>query len=85
LAKWSEGKPQLDVRVALDRLRKSVTEVYLHININSMNSKFAPSVMFDPVPGGISLEDMEDAIARGAFDRFRVTCRTRGRSRDGAT
>jgi arginase len=69
--KWSEGKPQSDIRVALDTLRQNVAEVYLHIDIDSMDPKFAPGVMFDPVPGGISLDDMEDAI-RGVFDRFRV-------------
>ena len=71
LVKWCEGKPQSDVRVALDTLRQVVPEVYLHIDMDSMDPKFAPGVMFDPVPGGISLEDMEDTI-RGVFDRFRV-------------
>jgi arginase len=71
VVKWCEGKPQSDIRAALDTLRQSVAEVYLHIDIDSMDPKFAPGVMFDPVPGGISLDDMEDAIG-GVFDRFRV-------------
>jgi arginase len=71
LVKWREGTPQSDMRVALDTLRQSVAEVYLHIDIDSMDPKFAPGVMLDPVPGGISLDDMEAAI-RGVFDRFRV-------------
>jgi arginase len=71
LVKWSEGKPQSDIRVGLDTLRQSVAEVYLHIDIDSMDPKFAPGVTFDPVPGGISLAEMEDAIG-GVFDRFRV-------------
>jgi len=71
LVKWSEGKPQSDIRVGLDTLRQSVAEAYLHLDIDSMDPKFAPGVTFDPVPGGISLAEMEDAIG-GVFDRFRV-------------
>jgi arginase family enzyme len=71
LVKWREGTPQSDMRVALGTLRQSVAEVYLHIDIDSMDPTFAPGVMLDPVPGGISLHDMEAAI-RGVFDRFRV-------------
>jgi arginase len=71
LVKWSEGRPQSDIRVGLDKLRQTVAEVYLHIDIDSMDPKFAPGVPFDPVPGGISLAEMEDAIG-GVFDRFRV-------------
>ncbi len=48
-----------------------MAEVYLHLDMDSMDPKFAPGVAFDPVPGGISLAKMEDAIG-AVFDRFRV-------------
>jgi arginase family enzyme len=48
-----------------------VTEVYLHIDMDSLDPRVAPGVVIAPVPGGISLEDMEDAI-RTVFARFRL-------------
>src|SRR5262249_22141713 len=71
VVKWRDGKPQSDIRVALDRLRQSVTEVYLHIDMDSLDSPITPRVVVSPVPGGISLEDMEKAL-RAVFDRFSV-------------
>ncbi|MGA8340770.1 MAG: arginase family protein [Candidatus Sulfotelmatobacter sp.] len=71
LVKWYEGLPQTDVRVALDNLTRRVREIYLHIDMDSLDPRFAPGVMFDPVPGGLSLEDVEQAI-RDIFARFRV-------------
>jgi arginase family enzyme len=35
------------------------------------DAQVAPGVVFDPVPRGLSLEDMEEVI-RSAFTRFRV-------------
>jgi len=75
VVKWHEGKPQGDVRVALDRLAQSVPEVYLHIDMDSLDPQVAPGVVFDPVPGGLSLEDMEEGI-RAVFARFRVRAAT---------
>jgi len=75
VVKWYEGKPQGDVRVALDKLAQRVPEVYLHIDMDSLDPQVAPGVVFDPVPGGLSLEDMEEAI-RAVFARFRVRAAT---------
>lgn len=75
VVKWHEGKPQSDVRTALDKLAQRVSEVYLHIDMDSLDPKVAPGVAIAPVPGGISLEDMEKAI-RGVFARFRVRAAT---------
>jgi arginase len=72
---WHEGKPQGDVRAALDKLAQRAPEVYLHIDMDSLNPHVAPGVVFDPVPGGISLEDMEESI-RAVFARFRVRAAT---------
>ncbi len=75
VVRWYEGKPQGDVRVALDKLAQRVPEVYLHIDMDSLDPQVAPGVVFDPVPGGLSLEDMEEAI-RAVFARFRVRAAT---------
>jgi len=75
VVKWCEGKPQGDVRVALDKLAKRAAEVYLHIDMDSLDPQVAPGVVFDPVPGGLSLEDMEEGI-RAVFARFRVRAAT---------
>jgi arginase family enzyme len=77
VVQWRDGKPGADVRSALDRLAQRVTEVYLHIDIDmdSLDPRVAPGVVIAPVPGGISLEDMEDAI-RAVFARFRVRAAT---------
>jgi arginase len=75
VVKWRDGKPQSDIRAALDRLRQSVTEVYLHIDMDSLDPAIAPGVVVSPVPGGISLEDMEKAL-RAVFDRFSVRAAT---------
>jgi arginase len=75
VVEWHEGRPQGDVRVALDKLAQRVPEVYLHIDMDSLDPKVAPGVVFDPVPGGLSLEDMEEGI-RAVFARFRVRAAT---------
>ena len=75
IVQWRDGKPGADVRSALDRLAQRVTEVYLHIDMDSLDPRVAPGVVIAPVPGGISLEDMEDAI-RAVFARFRVRAAT---------
>jgi arginase family enzyme len=75
VVKWREGKPQSDVRIALDSLAQRATEVYLHIDMDSLDPMVAPGVIVTPVLGGISLDDIEEAI-RGVFARFRVRAAT---------
>jgi arginase len=75
LVKWHEGKPQGEVRAALNKLAQRVPEIYLHIDMDSLDPQVAPGVVFDPVPGGLFLEDMEEAI-RTVFARFRVRAAT---------
>jgi len=74
VVKWREGKAQGDVQVALDTLAQRVPEVYLHIDADSLDPQVAPGVGY-PVPGGLSLEDMEESI-RAVFARFRVRAAT---------
>lgn len=75
VVKWCEGKPQSEVQTALDELRQRLPEVYLHIDMDSLDPEVAPGVVGAPVPGGISLADMEEAI-RATFARFRVRAAT---------
>lgn len=72
VVKWRDGKPQSDVRTAIERLAESVQDVYLHIDIDCLDPEFAPGlVVVDPAPGGISLQEMEEAM-RAVFAHFRV-------------
>lgn len=72
---WRDGKPQSDIQTALDRLRQRVTEIYLHIDMDSLDPQVAPGVVVAPVPGGISFEDMEKAL-RAVFARFSIRAAT---------
>jgi arginase len=63
---WREGKPQADVPAALDELAKRVREVYLHVDMDALDPRVAPGVVDPPVPGGLSLQDIEEAIGAAA-------------------
>lgn len=71
VVEWHDGKPDADVHLALDRLAQRTSEVYVHIDMDSLDPGVAPGVLLAPVPGGISLEQIEQAI-RAIFARFRV-------------
>lgn len=71
VVKWHEGRPQGDVMASLDELAKRVEEVYLHVDMDAFDPQVAPGIVDHPVPGGLSLEDMEQAI-RAVAARFRV-------------
>jgi arginase len=66
---WRDGQPQADLHSALDRLAARVREVYLHIDIDVLDPAVAPGVVDRPVPGGLSLEQAEEAI-RAVTTRF---------------
>jgi arginase len=68
---WHGGKPRADVPAALDELARRVREVYLHVDMDALDPQVAPGVVDPPVPGGLSLQDMEEAI-RAAAARVRV-------------
>ncbi len=68
---WHEGKPQADVLASLDELAKRVQEVYLHVDLDALDPQVAPGIVDSPVPGGLSLQDMEEAV-RAVAARFRV-------------
>jgi arginase len=66
---WRDGQPQADLENALDRLAARVREVYLHIDIDALDPAVAPGVVDRPVPGGLSLEQAQEAI-RAVTSRF---------------
>jgi arginase len=72
---WRNGKPQRDPVGALEELRRRVSEVYLHVDLDAFAPEVAPAVADGPVPGGLSAEDGE-AIVRATTDRFRVRAAT---------
>jgi arginase len=71
VVKWREGKPQADVSAALDELAKRVREVYLHVDMDALDPQVAPGIVDPPVEGGLSLQDLEEAV-RGVAARFRI-------------
>lgn len=68
---WRRGQPQADVEAALDELAGRVEEVYLHIDMDALDPQVARGIVDPPVPGGMSLAQMERAI-RATAARFRV-------------
>ena len=50
-------------------------EVYLHIDNDAFDPHTAPGVVDDPVPGGLSMSDMEHAVAAVA-SRLRIAAVT---------
>ena len=52
-----------------------MSEVYLHIDMGSLDPKVAPADIGTPVPAGIFSEDMEECF-RAASTRFRVKAAT---------
>jgi arginase len=68
---WRDGRPEGDVQAALDDLAGRVDEVYLHIDLDGLDPEVAPGIVDEPVPGGLSRQDVEDVV-RGVAERFRL-------------
>jgi arginase len=75
VVEWRNGKAQGDALLALHELSRSADEIYLHVDLDGLDPEIAPAVVDDPVPGGLSLEDVEEAI-RTASRRFRIRAAT---------
>ena len=89
MVKWRDGNPQGNVQTILDDLSKRVHEFYLHIDLDALDPEIAPGIVDDPVPGGLSLHQMEDLI-RAMCCRLRLraaalTTYNPGRDHDGKT
>lgn len=68
---WRAGRPRADVRSAFDELATRVRDIYLHVDLDGLDPDVAPGIVDDPVPGGLSLEDLEEII-RQVGSRFRI-------------
>jgi arginase len=72
---WRDGEPRADVEAALDALAARVEEVYLHVDNDALDPTVAPGIVDEPVPGGLTLEQLEGAV-RAVTDRFRIRAAT---------
>jgi arginase len=72
---WRDGLPQGDVGAALDGLAERVREVYLHVDLDALDPAAAPGVVDEPVAGGLSEEQLVEAI-REVGGRFRIGAAT---------
>ena len=68
---WHDGEPEADLDAALDELASRVQDVYLHVDLDAFDPRVAPGIVDDPVPGGLSLRDMEEAV-RAVTTRLRI-------------
>jgi arginase len=68
---WLDGAPQADVSAALDELEGRAREVYVHVDLDGLDPDVAPGIVDPPVPGGLSLADLEELV-RGVADRFQI-------------
>jgi arginase len=64
-----------DADAELDELAERVEEVYLHVDFDGFAPEVAPGVVDEPVPGGLTLEDVE-AIIGAVGARFRLRAAT---------
>lgn len=71
MVRWEEGRSQADVNATLEALANRVQEAYLHIDMDAMDPEIAPGIVDHPVPGGLSLPQVEEII-RAVCSRFRV-------------
>ena len=72
---WKQGRPQGDVVSELEQLAGQVDEVYLHIDNDAFDPDTAPGIVDEPVPGGLSLPQMED-IVHAVTARLRLAAAT---------
>ena len=62
VVRWEGGQPAGDVAASMDRLSSTVETVYLHIDVDALDPSVAPGVVDEPVPGGLSVDDVVFAI-----------------------
>lgn len=68
---WQEGKPQGEVPSYVETLRERVQEVYLHLDLDALDPSLAPGLVDEPVPGGLSLPQVEEVV-RAVAARFQL-------------
>src|SRR5437667_4185901 len=89
MVKWRDGNPKGNAQTTLDDLSKRFHDFYLHTDLYALDPEIAPGIVDDPVPGGLSLPQMEDLI-RAMCCRLRLraaalTTYNPGRDHDGKT
>jgi arginase len=72
---WRDGRPEGDVQSTLEELSRRVENVYLHVDLDALDPEVAPGIVDEPVPGGLSLGQAEEAI-RATSERFRIRAAT---------
>lgn len=75
VVRWQAGLPQVAVGSLLDQLANRVKEVYLHIDMDALDPLVAPGVVDQPVPGGLTLEQLEDCL-HSMSERLRIRAAT---------
>ena len=72
---WKNGRPDGDLAAALDELASHAGQAYLHIDNDAFDPQTAPGVVDEPVPGGLSLAQMQELI-RAAAARLPIAAAT---------
>lgn len=75
VVEWQDGRPQGDLDAALDDLAKRVDEVYVHIDMDSLDPQVSPGYPQFMAAGGMTVEQLEDAI-KAIGSRFRIRVAT---------
>lgn len=68
---WNAGTPQGNIQASLNRLAGRVRDIYLHIDMDALDPEVAPGVVDEPVPGGLTREQLEESLHLVA-ERFQV-------------
>jgi arginase len=68
---WAGGRPQADAHTTLDGLAERADDVYVHVDLDALDPEIAPGIVDPPVPGGLSIADLEDVLG-SVRDRFRI-------------
>ena len=72
---WHEGKPMSQLIGSLNKMTERTKETYLHIDIDALDPTVARNIVDSPVPGGLSLQELEQVI-RAAATHLRVRAMT---------
>jgi arginase len=72
---WRRGRPERDVDKTVAAFATGVRRVYLHVDLDVLDPSVAPGVVDEPVPGGMSLGDV-DELLHGVIRRFQVAALT---------
>lgn len=72
---WYDGQAQADIDATLAAFGGRVRRIYLHIDLDALDPSIAPGVVDHPVPGGMSIDDI-DRVVREVARRFSLRALT---------